>query len=234
MHAQAADVCAHALPAAWYGPGCAAEVRAGQVPLFVPGARLDAAVVANAAKAALFEALPPGCHLTLGDYETTMHASDAFQRDMSFIESDLEARQQPNVAAQIALHTRGPFPALGSAAGGAASSFVPMLVDRSPDGRFHVKIDFSTVEELEAAANACKADYDRHINGLPAPEEEDLVHTIAIGKDLFGGFIAECARLAARLRTTSACLGALWADCGPPRVLVTSPQLAARAAFVRG
>ena len=141
----------------------------------------------------LFEALPAGEALTLSAYREMARRENAEVR-RSIIE-DAKARR----TAGLTLGFRGPMVSLGRAQGNRASTYVPGLLDRSPDGKWHLTVPFCTWDDAADAVAAARAEYD----SMQAAAQQDgdqegdeaaapgAPLLVLLGQALLGGFDAQ-------------------------------------------
>ena len=144
----------------------------------------------DAADGPAYDPPPPGSELTREGFEAFVHADAAYQEVLNNLMEDAEERSKLQGDFTSTLPFRGPFVSL-QAANVEASSFVPMLVDESPDGCWHVEIRFRSASMLRkcvhAAAVAAGADAAADAPGADEPvDANNALFYPALGRDLLG------------------------------------------------
>jgi hypothetical protein len=140
-----------------------------------------------------YDALPAGAVLSREGFEAAMRAHRGFRRVFDDLKMEASHRAAKVDDKKHTLPFRGPFVSLPGA-NATASSFVPMLVDSSPDGAWHVSIRFRSERFLQRCVAAAVDAAD----GAAAPgadetaaadvqlaRKNELFHA-ALGRDLLG------------------------------------------------
>ena len=140
-----------------------------------------------------FDPLPPGCTLSLEDFEKSVHETDAYKQALKLIERSVEQRRALKEDFETVLPYRGPFISLPEKYT-KASTFTPMLVDSNKEDSWLIEIRFRNADDLRRALDESIAAFKKLQAGEQAAdtaEDEalgggDALYFAELGRDMLG------------------------------------------------